>query len=281
MLRFRVRLLAAAVTTSTLLLGGASAHADVTMRMKLTQDVGSESPEITRGVSFIASDRMAQRSDSGGEDAGKNVIFRADRDLMWFVDHEDKTYRQVDRAAIEAFAAKMNEARAKMNEQLAALPAEQRAMVENKLQGLMPGAAPAKPAPKIEYRKTSETKSISDFDCTKYERVEDGKIEELLWVAPNAVIGFSAEDQAVFGKMGEFMQRMLAAMGPAVGQEVSDEFAAVSKLGGWPILTQTLGEEGQVEEETLVESISHDKLEDSLFEVPEGYKQATDSLGGD
>jgi len=80
-------------------------------------------------------------------------------------------------------------------------------------------------------------------------------------------------------KMGEFMQRMLSAMGPAVSEGVGDEFAAVSKLGGWPILTQTLGDDGKVEEETLVESISHEKLPDSVFELPEGYKAVSGSIG--
>jgi hypothetical protein len=221
---------------------------------------------------------MAHRSSDDGEKLEREVIFRADRDVMWFVDHEDKTYRQIDRAAIEAFAAKMNEAMTKMKAQLAGLPPEQRAMVEKNLPAMMPGAT-AKPAPKVEYRKTAETKSISGFDCTKYERVEDGRVEELLWVAPNAAIGLSGEDQAVFGKMGEFSQRMLSAMGPAVGAEVGDEFAAVSKLGGWPILTQDLDDQGKVEDETLVESITHDELADTVFDVPAGYTQATDSFG--
>lgn len=278
MLRFRCFSLGAVVTTSALLLGGVSAEADVTMKMKLTQDVGSEAPEVTAGVTLIATNRMAHRSSDDGEQPENEVIFRADREVMWFVDHEDKTYQQIDRATIEAFAAKMNEAMAKMKEQLAGLPPEQRAMVEKNLPGMMPGAA-AKPAPKVEYRKTAETKSISGFDCTKYERVEDGRVEELLWVASNSDLGLSAEDQAVFGKMGEFSQKMLSAMGPAVGAEVGDEFAAVSKLGGWPILTQDLDDQGKVEDETLVESITHEKLADTVFEVPAGYTQATTSFG--
>jgi outer membrane murein-binding lipoprotein Lpp len=278
MLRFRCLSFAAVATTSVLLLGGASAQADVTMKMKLTEDVGSESPEVSAGVARIAADRMAHRSSDDAESPANEVIFRADRELMWFVDHEDKTYRQIDRAAIEAFAAKMNEAMAKMKEQLAGLPPEQRAMLEKNLPGMMPAAA-AKPAPAVEYRKTSETKSISGFDCTKYERVEDGRVDELLWVAPNAAIGLSAEDQAVFGKMSEFTQKMLSAMGPAVAAEAGDEFAAVSKLGGWPILTQDLDDQGKVEDETLVESITHEKLADSVFEVPAGYTLASDSFG--
>jgi hypothetical protein len=262
------------------LLVGTPAHADVTMHMKLTEDVGSASPEITKGVTFIATDRMAQRSDTGDEQADHDGIFRADRDVMWFVDHENKTYREIDRAAIDAFAAKMSQAMAKMKEQLASLPPEQRAMMEKNLGAMMPGAAP-KPAPKVEYRKTSETKSISGFDCTKYEREENGKVAAWMWVAPNSAIGLSSEDQAVFAKMGEFMQRMLSAMGPAVSEGVGDEFAAVSKLGGWPILTQSLGEDGKVEEETLVESIAHDTISGSVFELPEGYKPVAGSIGDD
>lgn len=273
--------LAAALASLVVVFAGGPASADVTMRMKLTEDVGSETPEVSKGVTYITSDRMAQRSDTGSEESDKDVIFRADRDLMWFVDHEDKTYRQVDRASIDAFAAKMNAAMAKMKEQMASLPPEQRAMMEKNMGAMMPGAAETKPAPTVEYRKTTESKSISGFDCTKYERVEDGKVEEFLWIAPSSAIGFSSEDQAVFQKMGQFMQRMLAALGPAMGQEVGDEFAAVSKLGGWPILTQTLGDDGKVEDETLVESIAHDTLATSLFEVPEGYKQVSESFGDD
>jgi hypothetical protein len=299
------------------LLAGATAHADITLHMIVTSDPTSETPEVSKGVTFIAPDRMAQRlegTESGDgkaadkpteKPAGKaapkaapkaaakaddtaededetDVIFRADRDLMWFVNHGRKSYRQIDRAAVEAFAAKMNQAMAKMKAQMAALPPEQRAAIEKNLGGMMSGmaAAPA-PAPKVEYRKTADTKTISGFDCTKYERVADGKVEELLWVAPNAATGFTADDIAVFAKMGEFMEKLLAAMGPAVGERVGDEFAAVSKLGGWPILTQTLDEHGKVEHEVLVESIAHDKLADPVFEVPQGYTQETAGLPQD
>jgi len=260
MLRFPLVSSGIVIGVSALVFVSTPVCADVTMHMKLTEDVGSASPEITKGVTYIASDRMAQRSDTGNEQADHDVIFRADRDVMWFVDQ------------------KMNQAMAKMKEQLAGLPPEQRAMMENNLGAMMPGTAP-KPAPRVEYRKTSEAKSISGFDCTKYERVEDGKVESWLWVAPNSAIDLSSQDQAVFVKMGEFMQRMLSAMGPAVSEGVGDEFAAVSKLGGWPILTQTLGDDGKVEEETLVESISHEKLPDSVFELPEGYKAVSGSIG--
>jgi hypothetical protein len=222
---------------------------------------------------------MAHRSTDDDGSPEQDMIFRGDRELMWFIDHEDKTYRQVDRAAIDAFSKQMNQAMAQMKEQLAGLPPEQRAMVEQNMPGMMPAAAKA--PPKVEYRKTSETKSISGFDCTKYERVIDGRVEAFLWVAPNAVLGLSADDQAVFSKMAEFTQRMLSSMGPAVGASVDNEFAAASKLGGWPILTQDLDEHGKVEDETLVESITHEKLADSIFEVPAGYTQATDSFGDD
>jgi hypothetical protein len=280
MLKRRSSSLGAVGLVWSLTLGPVPVLADVTMRMKMTENVGSQSPEVTTGVAYIATDRLAHRSNADGETPENEVIFRADREVMLFVDHEDKTYRQIDRAAIDAFAAKMSAAMAQMKAQLAGLPPEQRAMMEQNLGAMMPGATP-KPAPKIEYRKTSETKSISGFDCTKYERVENGKVDEFLWVAPNAAIGFSADDQAVFGKMSEFTQKMLSAFGPGVSEEVGDEFAAVSKLGGWPILTQSLGEDGKVEDETLVESIGHDKLADSLFEVPNGYTQATESFGDD
>jgi len=159
MLRFPLVSSGIVIGVSALVFVSTPVCADVTMHMKLTEDVGSASPEITKGVTYIASDRMAQRSDTGNEQADHDVIFRADRDVMWFVDHGAKTYRQVDRAAIDAFAAKMNQAMAKMKEQLTGLPPEQRAMMENNLGAMMPGTAP-KPAPTVEYRKTSEAKSI-------------------------------------------------------------------------------------------------------------------------
>jgi len=259
-------------------IGAATAHGDVTMRMKVTSDVGSEKPDVSAGVTFISPGRMAQRVDGTPEDPGTDVIFRSDRELMWIVDHGDKTYQQVDSAAMAKVATQIEQAKAQMQAEMAKLPPDQRALIEERMKGVMPGA-PAAPAPKIEYRKTGETKTISGFECTKYERVEDGKIEEVLWIAPHKATGFTAEDEDVFRKMGEFMEKLFAAMGPATSERLGDEFEAVAKLGGWPIVTQSLDEDGKVLHEALVESIAHDKLSESVFDVPAGYTQKSATLG--
>lgn len=252
----------------------ATARADVTVQVQHTEGVGTKSPIVSTSALFIASDRLAQRWDGTDEDV-PDTIFRGDRDLMWVIDHEDKTYAEMDQAMVENVGSQVGQALTKVQEELAKLPADQRAWIEQSMKGITGDVSAA--LPKITLEKTSETKTIGGFPCTKYERREDGALTELVWVAPHEATGIEPSDTAVFKEMVSMVESLLGTLGPNAMQLVESELSVVTKLDGWPILVQDLSG-GKVVDETQVQSIRHEDVPDSTFEIPAGYTKKAISL---
>ena len=75
---------------------------------------------------YIKNDMTRADSKAGGSDM--STIFRGEEMVM--VNHDTRTYQIFGRAEVLALADKMSEARKQMEEQMANIPPEQRAMVE-------------------------------------------------------------------------------------------------------------------------------------------------------
>ncbi len=217
---------------------------------------------------------MAQQWDGAGEDV-PDTIFRGDRDLMWIVDHEDKTYAEIDKAMVENVGGQVNQALTKVQEELAKLPADQRAWIEESMKGITGDVSTA--LPKITLEETSETKTISGYPCTKYERREDGALTEFVWVASHEATGIEPADTAAFKEMASMIESLLSTLGPNAMQLVESELSVVTKLDGWPILVQDLSD-GKVVDETRVQSIRREEIPESTFEIPAGYTKKAMSL---
>ncbi len=258
-----------AVPFGALLLGlvlASTASADTTIKMKITNDVGSPKPRVSTGTMSLNADCMASRWDGEGAERAR-MIFRGDKDLMWVVNDARKSYQQIDKAFIDQVSGQMADANAQMKAQLEKMPPAQRAQMEammKKMGGGAPGAAAAK---KLDYRKTAETRTINGQRCTKYETYWGDDLVSYMWVAPYSAMKLSAGDEAVFKKMADFMGRMTGSLG---GPQKQD-YLPMHELNGVPLLTQHLNH-GKVDSETLIESVSHGPVAPGSFEVPAGYK---------
>lgn len=259
------------VPLGVLLLGlvlASAAAADVTIRMKQTDDVGSKKPKLsTSSISFNA-DCMATRWE--GEEADRSrVIFRADKNLMWVINDSKKTYQLIDQAFVDQMAAQVAQAKAQMQAQLAAMPPEQRAQAEKMMQqygGAMGGAASTF---KLDYRKTGETRSIDGHACTKYDTYWGKDLLSYAWVAPYSSLKLQPSDAAVWEKMSKFVEKMTSSMGLTATKK---DYIPMHELNGIPLLTQELTN-GKITSETLVESVSRGPIAPGSFDLPAGYKQ--------
>lgn len=120
---------------------------------------------------------VAKKMKIAGDD-GHVVIVRSDQDKIISIDEKKKTYWEMPFAQLEALSKDMNvqmqAALAQMKDKLKDMPPEQRAMVE-KMMGKMKGGESESDAPKVEVKKTAETKTIIGYACVKYDASEDGK----------------------------------------------------------------------------------------------------------
>jgi hypothetical protein len=113
---------------------------------------------------------------------GDVMILRFDKELPIFVYNDKKEYAQMTFAEFEgrmaALQGKVDTVMQEMQKKMAALPPEQRQMMERML-GKHPELARGNGI--LEVKKTGETRTISGYGCTKLAVTQDGKEVLVLW----------------------------------------------------------------------------------------------------
>lgn len=222
------------------------------MYWESTTTARERASERSRVAKFYYMPRMYKAVD----DDGMIVIIRLDRERMYMIDVNKKTYHDMTFTEMETMmkgaGKQLDAAMEQMKEQMASLPEEQRKMVEQ-----MMGKKAGKPDMSVDVSKTGETRTISGFKCVKY--VLKGGESDLATVwATRDIDGFTA----MSGDMKEFGERMSKMM-PGQKDVVK---AAINALDGFPIQTETRN--GMTMTVTKVEKRNTPAGE---FEVPSGF----------
>jgi hypothetical protein len=209
-------------------------------------------------------------SDGGPFAADVSLIFDGSRFLV--MDHAERNYIVMDEAMLTRMTAKMNEAMAEMEAQLAQMPPEQRAMAEQMMQGQMQAFATAREPsspPRVEATGEGEWQGRA---CTTFDVFEnDVKIQEVC-AAPLEEVNGAAEMMETFQGMAKFVKQLSESLPGALGASFNDHPGMVSELiGGFPIrsVEYRLGEPENV---VSLEAIREEQLPASKFEVPDGYR---------
>ena len=170
---------------------------------------------------------------------GRITIVRLDKGLMWSIDPETKTYTE--------------QAMEEMAKQLEGLPAE---MMEVEL----------------EVDKTGEKKKIGDYNCTKFIitiKMMGTPVTTEVWATTDieidpVVLKFAENANKAFEKV-PMLQRTFGM------------FKDVFNADSFPVQTVTETDMFGMKTKNLLtlKSVSSEKHDDSLFEIPEGYKKQT------
>jgi hypothetical protein len=181
-------------------------------------------------------------------------IIRIDQEKVYSVNVAEKTYSEMTFAEIEASGKQTEQQMAKLKEQMNAMPAEQRKMMEKMLGANTPGKTEAT----YKIVKTGEKKIVSGFACTRCSMMQNEKEIASLWVTQD-VKGYAAMRQ----DMMEQIRRMSMLKGLA---------EAMSTLDGFPIeMDMTQGVK------TLVTKVEHRAIAASEFEIPAGFTKVEQS----
>jgi hypothetical protein len=246
--------------------------AGVVMEMATKDSSGQEMTDNT----ISAQSELIRLDNVGGATGHMSMIFRGNELMM--LNHDEKEYYVIDEATLQQMNSQMSEAMKMMEEQLANVPPEQRAMVEKMMRGKMQGmgmdtgsqtANPPAP-PRVE---AAGSGNWEGYPCVKYVVHEGAEKTQEIWATPMNRIEGADEMTAAFRKMSEFMQKMTETFkaGPfaQVGQT---PMGLMQEIEGFPVHSKHFSD-GELERETFLKSATMKSLEPSLFEVPSGYKR--------
>jgi hypothetical protein len=219
-------------------------------------------------VSKIWFDGGRMRTNDG---TGTGAIFKDQK--VYALDAERKTYSVVDKATMDRMGGQMAEARKQMEAQMANMPPERRAMMEQMMSQMGGGAGAAmKKAVKRDVTATGRTETVSGFKCAVWEVALDGvKDQEVCATSPGSLPG-GPEVLKTMREMGEMLKGLTEGLGSMARRTAADAWSDLAKINGVPILTRDF-EGGKATSETRLTAIRSESVPASMFEVPAGYKE--------
>ena len=248
----------------------ATAYAGEVVEVISKDLTSSENAEET--LKFLFSDGFMKMS----TDQENDVIFNSQSRNMMIISHAEKSYMIFDENTASNIKSEIDKA---MEEALAQVPPEQRAMVERMMKqqmGNMNGGAPQMQMemPKAEIRKVGRSDTINGISCEYYEAYTGNEKDMELCVADWDDIDASENMRNSFMAMGEMMEGFLeqiSQMAPMM-QSNDNPFAYLKEMDGYPILSRQFSN-GVATEETVLKSITEQDIEKNEFNAPEGYNK--------
>lgn len=213
----------------------------------------------------IQLDKTHMRAESHASGEGMAFVFDEGAQVARVINMEKKTYMELNRAFMQQMQAQL----AQVQEQLKALPPDQRAVLEQALRGRggTLGASAAQ-APKFEYRQTGSDR-VGQWSCTKYEGYQgQQKLSEICTVDPKA-LGVTAADFEVAKHLADFLKEFL----PQASNQILVAGASADQgFSGIPVRRTTFVN-GRAETVSEIKEIRHEAIPASAFEVPAGFKR--------
>ncbi len=243
---------------------------------------GVEMDLVTRNATGEETDRAkiyAQskmiRMDQGGGNSDASMIFLGDRFI--YVDHRKKSYIVMDEAMLNEVSAKISDAMKEMEAQLANMPPEQRAMVEQMMKGRMKGMMgeqdAASPKPRVESIGSSKWRSYS---CERYAVFTGSQKNQEVCAAKLDDVAGSDEVIEAFIGMAAYIKKMTDSM-PMMPKDGLNPGELMEQFDGFPVHTiDYVG--GKVLRETSLDAVSEKALDKDMFSAPPGYRRE-DPLG--
>ena len=150
------------------------------------------------------------------------------------------------------------------------MPPEQRAQMEkalSKIQGMQGMQLQAQETP-LTYQKTSQRETVNGYPCTRVDALRGQKKVRELWVTSIDALAMPEADYQTLMAM----QEMVRSFASQFGSGHVPSFVE-SSLDGIPVRTVHFGDDGKVDSQQELKSISRDALDPALFEIPKGYKK--------
>jgi hypothetical protein len=231
--------------------------------------VEKETAHGQSGTNQIQLDKNHMRAESRDNGSSRAFIFDGTKQTAFMIDMTKKTYTEITRADADRLRGQADAAMSQMQAQLANLPPEQRAIVEQMMRGRggLPGAN-APQAPKIQYRAAGSDR-VGQWTCTKYEGyVGQQKTAEVCTVDPKE-FGLTATDFDVAKQLAEFMKSMIPGAADRIFMNGSVQEQGFS---GIPVRRASYSN-GAVDSVSEIVEVRHEAIPVSTFDPPAGFRK--------
>jgi hypothetical protein len=250
------------------------APAGVVVQME-NREPGAEGAVLSRSVLSVEGDRL--RLDPIVDEEGhapQTILFLGGEQRMLTVDHGNQWYGEMNPILLEAVKGQLAEALKEVERQLAQLPPEQRALVEERIkEQLSPrGAA----LPHREVRRTEETRQVGPYPAVRFEVLRDGAKERDVWVTEWSNVRGGEELRKGFEAMEGFVRRMvdtlaeLPRMEEVVQRLGNNLLQELSSLPGLPVHSIVYAG-GEPVQELVVVAVESRPITAESLAPPEGY----------
>ncbi len=250
-----------------------TSRADSVLEFQTTEFGGGEPIVGTVQISTSGSDTRLEIISVSSAEAG-GMIFHGDQQEMIILDHAQANYMVINKQQLSAMSSQLGDAMTQMQQALAAMPPDKRAMAEQMMRQRIPAQAPKRaPATINDLASHGEVAGIA---CRNYEVIRSGrKVRELCVSDWDDIHGGQDTASAMKG-IADFFDSMRQAFSVAGGMEVIDRqeelFEHMKELDGYPVLYRDFSPNGSLQRQTLLTGAREASVAPDFFEPPKDYK---------
>ena len=134
--------------------------------------------------------------------------------------------------------------------------------------------------PSSEFRRSAERATKQGYPCVRYDVLRDGEKIRELWVTDWSNIKGGGDVVDAFKEMASFYDELLDSIGQKPGSPGGffsgddNPIESFTRVDGFPVVTRSF-EGGELESESVLESVTERDLDPDAFEPPKGYRLRT------
>jgi hypothetical protein len=237
-----------------------------------SRDLRLTEPRVQTSVLWLEGAQLRLEADETN-----SVIYRADEDAAWVIDHRAKSYRSVDRETSETLARGVGQVNTTARRYIESLPPEQRQAAARLLDQTL--GTPISVSPDIELRARSATEQVGGVSCALYEVRRAGRRRAEVCRSSFEAASVSARSRDAVRALADSLRVVLPALAPEhLRQDGVDALHAFSELDGVPLRVR-LYEADAASWEVRVTEVVERAAPPTAFDLPDGYERNL-SLGG-
>lgn len=207
------------------------------------------------------------------DNEGRSTLIKGD--TMYILDESDKSYIAFDKATMEKLAARLNAGMEKMKEQVAKLPPDQRAQMEQMMAKQMGGEGKPRTVEAID---TGKSDKVEGRACKVWDVKRNDELDDQLCVTAFTALPGKENFQAVFANFAKVFEEMAKSV-PMLAGTMTNEFSALAKVNGYPVRTRAYDNGKLGDEEQIVKVWREEAIPAAMFEIPADYQRKQMSGG--
>lgn len=247
----------------------AAAGVEIETRTRSLDDSGRK----THYTIWIDGDRLvAEPRKADAPPARRRIVYRGDRELMWFIDTKRATYYQLDPASAETTASQVSSLKKDLSAALEGLDPAVRGKAESLLGKLETGEVD--PLEEVSLRERGESGRYAEVSCARYDVLAQEKRVAEICVADWDATGPAAATRPLVPALTRFLRKSFEPLARELPMlDPLLVWTALEDTPGFPLQTRSYSDD-EPDSETLVRAIREVDVDASRFELPEGYARS-------